>query len=93
MEITFNAVKNEVNIRERNLSFEAVNEFGFHDADYFVDDRKEYGETRWIAIGYYRKRLHVLCYVETEKGIRVISFRKANSKEARKYEKPKTIDG
>jgi uncharacterized DUF497 family protein len=53
---------------------------------YSVDDRHEYGETRIVAIGYLENRLHVLCFVETEKGIRVISFRKANSREVKHYE-------
>ena len=36
--------------------------------------------------------LNVLCFATTEEGIRVISFRKANTREARKYGKAKTID-
>jgi uncharacterized DUF497 family protein len=34
--------------------------------------------------------LHVLCYIPLGEGIRVISFRKANIREARKYGKAKT---
>ncbi|NCZ76214.1 MAG: BrnT family toxin, partial [Betaproteobacteria bacterium] len=37
-------------------------------------------------------RLHVLCFVETDDGIRVVSFRKANAREVRRYEKAKTTD-
>jgi uncharacterized DUF497 family protein len=36
--------------------------------------------------------LHVLCFTPIEGGIRVISFRKANMREARKHGKPLTID-
>ena len=31
-------------------------------------------------------RLHFVCFTETEKGIRVISFRKANKREVKRYE-------
>jgi hypothetical protein len=34
----------------------------------------------------------VLCFTETENGIRVISFRKANSREAKRYVNAQTID-
>ena len=49
-------------------------------------------EWRRIAVGYLDGRLHILCYLPRAHGIRVISFRKANEKEARRYGKPKTID-
>jgi hypothetical protein len=92
MEIEFDPAKNERNIRKRGLSFERAREFEFETAVYFIDDQRDYGETRRLAVGYLDRRLHVLCFVETEGGIRVISFRKANRREALKYGKAKTID-
>ncbi|EJL92760.1 hypothetical protein PMI16_00912 [Herbaspirillum sp. CF444] len=86
MEITYDADKNNRNIEERRLSFDRVADFDFETALYAVDDRHEYGETRIVAIGRLEDRLHVLCFVETESGIRVISFRKANSREVKHYE-------
>ena len=49
-------------------------------------------EHRLVAVGYWKKRLHVLCFLPRTGGIRVISSRKANDREARKYGTPKTID-
>jgi len=92
MEIDFDPVKNEKNIRERGLSFERVSEIDFNNAMVFPDTRKEYGETRYIALCYLDRRLHVLCFTETQTGIRVISFRKANGREADRYGKAQTID-
>lgn len=86
MDITYDINKNNRNIAERELSFDRVAEFDFESALYAVDDRHEYGETRIVAIGYLESRLHVLCFVETAKGVRVISFRKANSREVKQYE-------
>ena len=49
------------------------------------DDRHDYSEVRCVALGYLNGRLHVLCFTETHHGIRVISFRKANSREVNLY--------
>jgi hypothetical protein len=92
MKVDFDSNKNERNIRERQLSFERVAEVDFNTALVFPDTRKAYGETRYIALCYLDHRLHVLCFTETEKGIRVISFRKANTREANRYGKPQTLD-
>jgi uncharacterized protein len=92
MEIDFDPIKNEKNIRERGLSFERAAEVDFNTALVFLDTRKTYGETRSIALCYLDQRSHVLCFTETETGIRVISFRKANEREAKRYGKAKTLD-
>ncbi|MDO9107338.1 MAG: BrnT family toxin [Methylovulum sp.] len=90
MRIEFDPNKNAKNIQERHLSFERAIEFDFISATYLIDDRKNYGEVRYIAIGYLDGRLHVLCFVQIPDGIRVVSFRKANTREARKHGKPIT---
>ena len=92
MRIEFDTVKNERNIHERNLSFERAVDFDFDSAEYLTDKRHDYGEIRIIAVGYLDWRLHVLCFVEIENGIRVISFRKANLREANKHGKTLTLN-
>lgn len=74
-------------MRERGLSFEQALDFNFHTAVIRADERKNYGEVRYAATGFLGPRLHVLCYCETENGLRIISFRKANDREKKKYEK------
>lgn len=93
MNVTFDPAKNDRNIRLRQLSFERAADFDFETALVDIDRRRDYGETRIVALGYLDGRLHVLCYLETETGIRVISFRKANSREIVRYEKTKAADG
>ena len=90
MGITYDPAKNERNIRERGLSFERAAELDFSTAIFFTEIRK--GETRRVAVGYLDKRLHLLCYIPKPDGIRVISFRKTNKREAKLYGKPQTID-
>ncbi len=90
MDITFDPEKNKRNIAERELPFERAKDFDFETALFEVDNRHDYGEVRYRALGFLDRRLHALVFVETERGIRVISFRKANSREIKRYEKAKS---
>jgi hypothetical protein len=92
MEISYDRAKNARNIAERGLSFDRAADFDFETASYVIDHRRDYGERRIIAVGYLDRRLHVLCFVETAAGIRVISFRKANAREAKNHGKAKAVD-
>ena len=92
MEITFDPAKNERNIRERGLSFERAVDFDFETALRVEDTRRDYGERRFVAVGFLDERLHVLCFMTIDTGIRVISFRKANAREVRQYGEAKAID-
>jgi uncharacterized DUF497 family protein len=87
--ITFDPTKNETNLRERGLSFEAAADFEFESALVHIDDRQEYGEVRYVAVGLLQGRLHVLCFTEQPDGIRVISLRRANEREVKRYAQSK----
>lgn len=86
MKITFDPEKNQKNIEERGLSFERVVEFDFKTALIWEDKRKDYGETRFSSLGKIEGRIYSLTFKETDDGFRVISFRKANKREVKKYE-------
>ncbi|MGB7546961.1 MAG: BrnT family toxin [Terracidiphilus sp.] len=90
MGIAYDPAKNERNIRERGLSFERAADFDFSTAVFNTEIRK--GETRRVAVGYLDGRLHLLCYIPMADGIRVISFRKTNKREAKLYGKPQNLD-
>jgi len=85
VQISFDPAKSERNARERGLPFELVEAFDFGSAVIWIDDRFDYPETRVLAIGLIGERLHVVCYTTTPDGIRVISLRKANDREVRRY--------
>lgn len=86
MKISFDPTKNAQNLAQGRPSFDAVAGFDFVTAQVAVDDRKEYGEVRYIAYGRVGARLHALVFTPTADGIRVISFRKANKREVARYE-------
>jgi hypothetical protein len=92
MHIEFDATKNQANIATRGLSFERAADFDFGTASFAQDTRKAYPEERFVAVGFLGKRLHVLCFTPVAGGIRVISFRKANAREIKDYDKTRTTD-
>jgi hypothetical protein len=86
MEVVFDPDKNDRNIQQRKLPFEQAAILDWSTAHIRRDDRKDYGECRYIALAFLEGRLHVLVFTETARGIRVISFRRANGRERRKYD-------
>lgn len=92
MEITYDVNKNIRNVATRGLSFERAADFDFETAMFAIDDRHDYNETRIVATGYLDSRLHVLCFIETTSGIRVISFRKENPREIKYYDAQKNVN-
>ncbi len=89
MKIEFGPKKSDKNDHDRFLPFERACEFDWATALYFEDIRKPYPEKRFVAMGYLGLRLHILCFTPIEGGVRIISFRKANSREVQHYEKEK----
>lgn len=83
--VNYDPVKSARNIAARQLSFERAAHFDFSTSHIWEDTRKSYPETRYVAIGYLDERLHVLVFSETDTGIRVISFRKANGREGERH--------
>jgi uncharacterized DUF497 family protein len=92
VQIEYDAAKNARNIRERGLSFDRAADFDFEGALFAVGGREDYGEVRYVGIGLLGDRVHVLCFTEGATGIRVISFRKANAREVKRYEKAQPTD-
>ncbi len=86
MDLTYNPEKRKSNLRKHGVDFEHARDFDFSSAITWEDDRCDYTEIRWIALGFLGERLHVLCFKETDAGIRIISFRKATGREVKDYE-------
>ncbi len=51
----------------------------------FEDDRRDYGEQRWVTIGFLRDKVVVIVHTETEDEIRIISLREAKKDEQRLF--------
>jgi len=77
--------KRHANICKHGIDFAAIYLFNWDDATIFVDDRCDYAEQRRVAYGEIRQRLIVVVYTLRAEATRIISMRKANSREVRKY--------
>jgi uncharacterized protein len=87
VEIVFDPKKDAANKRKHRISLSRADDFDFDNAFYSFDDREDYGERRYEAIGFLDAQLYTLVFADTDDGnIRAISLRKATRHEAKKYE-------
>ena len=78
--------KDALNRRKHGISLYRAEEFDLDTARFDQDDRDDYGEVRWTAVGWLDGKLYVLIFVlEEDESMRVISLRKATREERREY--------
>ena len=77
--------KRKANLRDHKIDFTAVYRFEWETAFVFIDDREDYGELRETAIGFIDPGLYVLAFTRRGEQIRIISLRKAEKPDLRKY--------
>src|SRR5713101_1038171 len=87
MAVPFDPEKNAKNIAERGLSFERVAELDWDTAMIAEDTRRDYGEPRLLVMARLDGRLHAAVVTPRGEDLHVISFRRANKREAKRYGK------
>lgn len=85
-DVSFDPTKNERNIASRGISFEVAEQFEWDTAMIAEDLRRAYGERRFQALGFIAGRLHAMVFTPRAGKVHVISLRKANRREMRRYE-------
>jgi uncharacterized protein len=93
MRITFDPAKNARNIAERSLPFDRVADLDWETAIAVEDDRRDYGERRLRVMALPGLRLHVAVITFRGDAMHVMSFRKANSREIKRYDGEKRRPG
>jgi len=85
--IEFDPLKDAANIAKHGVSLRDAERFDWDTALEREDDRFDYGEVRFIAIGLIDGRLHVMVFTEGSQDdvVRVISLRPAEKHEKRFY--------
>jgi len=79
--------KAERNQAKHSISFQfATRAFDDKNRVTVIDNRRDYGETRYITIARIDNRLYVVAFTLRSSIIRLISARKANNKEVKRYE-------
>ena len=88
MKFEWDESKNQINIEKHGIDFEDAK--GIFDGPMIVniDDRHDYHETRLIGFGWIRHLVAVVVYIEiNDDSIRILSARKANKYERKRFEK------
>lgn len=85
MDIAYDASKNRANLAKHGVPLSAAVSFEWDDALVWTDNRKKHGEDRMCALGYIGNRLHYVVYVDRSDIRRIISLRRANSREVKRY--------
>ena len=81
MRFEWDPAKRIANLRQHGVDFQAATKmFAGPDLER-PDDRFDYGEVRWIAIGIVSATEFTVCYTDRGESRRIISARKANNDE------------
>jgi uncharacterized protein len=81
----FDPVKEAVNRAKHGVSLALAEVLFAGPHVSMIDDRFDYGEVRELAFGLINGRVFVCVYADREGERRVISLRKANKREVRRY--------
>lgn len=88
MRFEWDETKNSENIEKHGIDFCDAHELFQCNKLVFPDNRKDYGEERFVTVGHIDGRLMIAVYTQRLPDvIRIISIRKANSREKERYEK------
>jgi uncharacterized DUF497 family protein len=86
MRFEWDDAKCAANIRQRGLDFaDAIPVFYDDDRKIWEDLRYDYGEKRYNMLGDYNGRIFAVTFTIRDDVTRIISFRKANKRETRRY--------
>ncbi|MXY42798.1 MAG: BrnT family toxin [Dehalococcoidia bacterium] len=83
MQYEWDETKRQSNLGKHRIDFTAIHSFEWDTARIELSYRG--GENRYTAIGYIGDRLHYVVYTKREDNRRIISLRKANRREERRY--------
>lgn len=86
MRCTFDSDKNSKNIAAHGIALSEAERLDWDEMLADVDRRRDYGELRIIGYAPIGERLFCVVFVDRADGRRIISLRKANSREVDRYE-------
>lgn len=85
MQIEFDEAKRAATLRARGLDMARAGEVFSGPTLTAEDDRRDYGEDRFITVGFLDVSMVVVVWTPRKVGARIISMRKANDREQRLY--------
>jgi len=81
----FDPNKDRLNREKHGLSLSLARELDWDAALLWIDDRQDYGETRVLALAPKTEILYYVAFVDREDVRRIISLRRANRREVKRY--------
>jgi uncharacterized DUF497 family protein len=81
MSYEWDEIKRQINIQKHGIDFVDVPKIFEDDVVILPDERYDYGEVRFIAIGLLKNHVIVVAYTERGENFRLISARKATKNE------------
>ena len=86
MNIEFDPAKDALNIAKHGVSLTLAAKIEWSDVLCAPDTRRDYGEVREIGFSMIDRRLYVVVFVQRSAVMRIVSLRKANSREVKLYD-------
>jgi uncharacterized protein len=86
-DITFDPLKDAINRIQHGVSLDLAREIEWDDAEFEVDDRRDYGEVREVGVVPIRGRMFCVVFTRRDETRRIISLRRANEREVNRNAK------
>jgi uncharacterized protein len=86
MSISFDGSKSDRNAALRGIPFDLASKFEWDTALIVEDARQDDGDRRFLALGRIDGRLNMIVFTPRKGVTHVVSLRKANEREAKRYE-------
>ena len=85
MKIVYDKGKDTINREKHGISLERASELDWDAALSWPDNRQDYGEERTAALVPLSDRLYFVAFTDRSDERRIITLRKANNREVRRY--------
>lgn len=82
--VEWDEAKRRANIAKHGIDFAIAKDFDWQNAYVIEDDRFDYGETRFVAIGRIGGAVHTMVFTPRGRKVRVISLRLASREERKR---------
>lgn len=87
MKFEWDEQKRLINLQRHGFDFVGIEDVFAGDKSTILDDRFDYGETRFVTFGFLQGRVVAVVHTDTDETIRIISVRRATKNEQLEFYK------
>ena len=92
MKYEWDEAKKKSNQEKHGVDFAEAKDFDWETALVIPDTTADYGEPRYLAMGFIGRRLYAIAFTPRSGAVRIVSLRKSNPREVKLYEADKESD-